>query len=219
MLPDVVQSDSKTNRADLCRPPLPPVHQIYFVKSRFELYFRFCCILIAGRINIGQLTLSSLFLFVDSCITCYVCAWLCAAWRFQMCFEQHRLQNYERRSWTSAFCVLFWCFCLRKSAFGLRSTKSKDPSSSTLPYRDFLFFPSENAKRGRQRYFYIGCIDLLCFSLRVAARHPEIAGGRGCDGPCQPRFLRVSRRDGSCRAATVQEGSTPNSRGSYLQIK
>ena len=42
MLPDVVQSERKTNRADLCRP-------------------LFCFILIAGRIHIGQLTLLSLF--------------------------------------------------------------------------------------------------------------------------------------------------------------
>ena len=85
MLQDVVQSYSKTNRADLCRPPLPPVHPIYFVKSRFELYFRFF-ILIAGRINIGQLTLSSLF---------FICL-LSVALRFMFVLDyvQHDVSNF-----------------------------------------------------------------------------------------------------------------------------
>ena len=114
MLQYVAQSDSRTNRADLCRPPLPPVHTIY-LWSLESSYLLFIMIWIAGRMSIGQLTLLSLFFvcFVTVALRSF-CVWLCAAWRFQIGFEQHCLQNYERRSWTSAFCVLYWDFCLRQ---------------------------------------------------------------------------------------------------------
>ena len=114
MLQYVAQSDSRTNRADLCRPPLPPVHTIY-LWSLESSYLFFDIILIAGRMSIGQLTLLTLFLFV---------LWQSHCVRFVFDYVQHDVSklvsnnivctNYERRSWTSAFFVLYLDFCLRQ---------------------------------------------------------------------------------------------------------
>ena len=164
--------------------------------------------------SIGQLTLLSLFFdcFVTVALRSF-CVWLCAAWRFQIGFEQHCLQNYERRSWTSAFCVLYWDFCLRQVRCRIKKpVYHRIPVLPRYPIGIFLCFPESKCKTWTGTIYSCWVHWFAMFFFNRRARDPRFLRGP------RPRREGFWERRGRVAAATVQEGCPANSEDPHRTV-